>query len=646
MKKKVENIKHDNGHDEHSFLDHKKIPAKDKLSLPKCREFIETHIPVKNKFNEQVLAEALDQFRYLENFAPKHVHTSSNASGRDDLAEASDLLSRLGAMISVYYFDTSSYENSRDFALKKLEIDKASNNYTGVAKSYTILGNIFTDLGDFEQAIDFHLKALKIAKSISNQDEIGVTYTNLGNIEVHKKNYDEAFKYYMKANEILSGYDRLKIQLATNLHNIGIVYFYKEEYDKSYEYYQKSKELRKDIEDKRGEAQTISNIALLLEKKGDEEGALSELNKAIKTQKEINDRTGLFYTSLMKANLIFRMGNKEDSLSLMNEITELAAEIRSDILTSMVFEYKYEIFSSLGNYEEALINYEKYYELNKKITNQKKERKTSNLLLLYELEEAKVEAEINDKIFNNLTKAVEDLSVSNKRLTELQLEKNEILNVAAHDLRNPVSNIKILSEFIQKKEASSPEEEAEFYKMILKSADNMLSMISDLLNINLLEKTNYTVKNDRFCAAELIRDLVDIYKLKAETKNIKIELNTQKDIGLLMADRVKLGQVLDNLLSNAIKFSPPGKTVTIDVKEKNKKCIISVRDEGPGFSEHDLKNAFNKFTKLSARPTAGEDSTGLGLFIVKKLIEMLNGSIIIKTTQNEGAEMTIELPAP
>ena len=617
-----------------------------KTSLSVIAEFIEVHTPVKNKFNECVIKTALEHFNFLNKYVSKKMHTSSFESSNSDLELSNELLSKITAMISIYYYDIASYETSRDYALKKLETDKAANNYKGIAKSYTILGNIFTDLGDFEQAVDFHLKALKIGKSISNQDEIGVTYTNLGNIEVYKKNYDEALNYYLKANEILSSFDRLKLQLATNFHNLGIVYFYKNDFEKSYNYYIESRKIREEVTDRVGLGQTISNIALLHEKNGEEDKAMAEADNAISIQKSINDRAGLFNSMIIKSRLLFRKKNETEADELMEAASKIAQETGSDMLKLSLYENKYELYSDIGRWEEALINYEKFYEINKKIFNQKKDRKTSNLLLLYDLEQAKTEAEENDKIFKTLSGSVEDLSKLNKRLDELHQQKNEILNVAAHDLRNPVSNIKLLTEFLQKGEINSEAEEKEFYQMISRSAENMLSMISDLLNINLLESSTYEIKNDRFLISDLIKDLVNIYKIKAEVKNINIVLNIQNEPGILVADKSKLSQIIDNLLSNAIKFSPAGKRIYINVEEKNNRFFVSVKDEGPGFSETDLKNAFNKFSKLSARPTAGEDSTGLGLFIIKKLVELLNGSIKIISKKNEGAEMIIELPAP
>jgi two-component system, sensor histidine kinase and response regulator len=110
-------------------------------------------------------------------------------------------------------------------------------------------------------------------------------------------------------------------------------------------------------------------------------------------------------------------------------------------------------------------------------------------------------------------------------------------------------------------------------------------------------------------------------------------------------DREAMDQVLDNLISNAIKFSSPGKTVRVSVKlGAAGEAILRVQDEGPGFSEEDKSRMFRRYCRLSARPTAGEPSTGLGLSIVNKLVHAMGGELSCASALGEGATFTIKLP--
>ena len=104
-----------------------------------------------------------------------------------------------------------------------------------------------------------------------------------------------------------------------------------------------------------------------------------------------------------------------------------------------------------------------------------------------------------------------------------------------------------------------------------------------------------------------------------------------------------LSQVLDNLVSNAVKYSPPNKNIWVDIQETTENVRIAIRDEGPGLSDDDKSKLFGKFARLSAQPTGGEHSTGLGLSIVKKMIEAMNGKVWCESELGHGATFFVEI---
>jgi two-component system sensor histidine kinase/response regulator len=112
----------------------------------------------------------------------------------------------------------------------------------------------------------------------------------------------------------------------------------------------------------------------------------------------------------------------------------------------------------------------------------------------------------------------------------------------------------------------------------------------------------------------------------------------------VQADAEALVQVMDNLLSNAIKYSSPEKHIYVEVTAMGDLCAFAVRDEGPGFTEEDKKRLFGKFARLSAHPTGDESSTGLGLSIVKKIVEAMEGTVRCESTAGNGATFIVTLP--
>ena len=136
------------------------------------------------------------------------------------------------------------------------------------------------------------------------------------------------------------------------------------------------------------------------------------------------------------------------------------------------------------------------------------------------------------------------------------------------------------------------------------------------------------------------------YQETARRKKIKIQTDFPTGGVIVLADVSALGQVLDNLISNALKFSPPGKQIFVSVRPAGKYAECVVRDEGPGFTAEDKTRMFRRYGRLSARPTGGEPSTGLGLSIVRKLVRAMNGEMFCESHQGQGATFTIRLPRP
>jgi signal transduction histidine kinase len=112
----------------------------------------------------------------------------------------------------------------------------------------------------------------------------------------------------------------------------------------------------------------------------------------------------------------------------------------------------------------------------------------------------------------------------------------------------------------------------------------------------------------------------------------------------VMVDSDAILRVADNLISNAVKYSPSGSTVWVTIDRTSEQAVLEVQDQGPGLSEDDKMRVFGKMQRLSARPTGGEHSTGLGLFIVKQIVDAHEGVVGVKSAQGEGAVFWVRLP--
>lgn len=240
----------------------------------------------------------------------------------------------------------------------------------------------------------------------------------------------------------------------------------------------------------------------------------------------------------------------------------------------------------------------------------------------------------------------QEIEAKNRELLRLNQEKNEFLGIAAHDLKGPLSSIRNLAELVSEEfETLSKDKILEYTKLIRNGAQRMLVLVKSLLDVNVIESGKMTLWLDRVDILPLVRELLKENQKYASSKQLTLHLETQDTQHFAFVDGLIFQQVLGNLLSNAIKYSPSGKHIYIRIQQPPAPVIrCEIQDEGPGLSEKDRQKLFGKFCRLSAKPTGGEHSTGLGLFIAKKLIALMDGQIWCESEVGKGAKFVVELP--
>jgi two-component system, sensor histidine kinase and response regulator len=236
------------------------------------------------------------------------------------------------------------------------------------------------------------------------------------------------------------------------------------------------------------------------------------------------------------------------------------------------------------------------------------------------------------------------LAQRNAELDQLNKTKNKFLGIAAHDLRNPIGIINMLSLLFRDEFDDCPRQEVlEGLDMMFKASEIMLNLVNDLLDVSAIENGNLNLNCQPGSLLELVQSRLNLSRFHAEHKNIRIESKLM-EIPEYSFDANRLGQVFDNLIGNAIKFSPPETTIWVRLEVIDGTPCFSVRDQGPGFDKDDWNNLFKEFQQLSAKPTDGEKSTGLGLVIVKKIVDAHHGSIEVQNHPDGGALFKVFLP--
>lgn len=235
-----------------------------------------------------------------------------------------------------------------------------------------------------------------------------------------------------------------------------------------------------------------------------------------------------------------------------------------------------------------------------------------------------------------------ELEKRNNDLISLNEEKNHFIKILAHDLRTPINHVQGLAQLFLLSNPTLPEDQKVIIENISESSVRLNKMITNILDVDSIENGRAKVFIDNVNISSLVHQVVKSFEKQAIKKDIQLRFVTNNEQSQIKGDSLHLIQIFENLISNAIKFSEKGKQVFISVKENGNKVRIEVADEGPGLSAEDLQVIFKKFQRLSARPTAGEGSIGIGLSIVKRYVELMDGIVWCESELGKGATFIIE----
>ena len=170
----------------------------------------------------------------------------------------------------------------------------------------------------------------------------------------------------------------------------------------------------------------------------------------------------------------------------------------------------------------------------------------------------------------------------------------------------------------------------------------MNDMIGKILDIKAAESQRVNLDLELINCNELVNPLEKLFAIRAKNKGINLQIRSASDEPMIRADRPYLLQVMENLISNALKFSSPHSNVHVQISEGEGVIRFSVKDQGPGIPQSEMKDLFKKYHKLSPKPTGGEQSIGLGLSIVKKYVEVMGGRVWCESKAGEGSEFIVE----
>ena len=249
--------------------------------------------------------------------------------------------------------------------------------------------------------------------------------------------------------------------------------------------------------------------------------------------------------------------------------------------------------------------------------------------------------ELNSEL-SNLTR---ELHKKNAELERLNRLKNQFLGYAAHDLRKPIGVIMNYSDFLRTEASAALDEEHRgFIETISSSSGFMKALVDEFLDIAKIESGQFVLDLQPINIYAIIENSLALNDILARKLDVRVSLDCEERIPLIVLDESKIEQVLNNLIANAIEHSQPHSTVKVSASKDGDAVTVLVRDQGPGLTREDMQRLFKPFQKIAKQKPSGVKSTGLGLVIAKKIIEAHHGDIWVESEIGKGATFGFSIP--
>lgn len=232
--------------------------------------------------------------------------------------------------------------------------------------------------------------------------------------------------------------------------------------------------------------------------------------------------------------------------------------------------------------------------------------------------------------------------VTQQKMAERATE--EFVLHVSHELKQPLSSIRLYVESLMDQDVEDPEERAEFFNTVIGETERLTDLIENLVNISKMEAGSITTKPSPVKLKRLIRDSVAAFNAQATKKNIEVDLELPEKLASFSLDKVLIENVVNNLVGNALKYTPDGGTVRVALEEVEDDLVLHVEDSGIGISEEELPKIFDKFYRTSNPEVLRQSGSGIGLSSARQIIKLHGGNINVTSTPGEGSHFTVTFP--
>lgn len=536
-----------------------------------------------------------------------------------------------------------------------LELSERLGNQSRIAGSLNNIGLLHKEIGDLEQAIQYLTRALDMYEEI---DDINGQALTTGNISVlHSKlgNTDEILPLAERSYELfkqlgdtkgtgnaLSSLGTYYASMADTAKVNGEMALANERYDEALDYYEQALVIRRQAGDLDGIAVTTHGMGMIYGQLGQTGKAVTLIEESLDLARQVGSPSSIRNGASELHYLYKKQGRYREALEMLEEYQDvnemLLSEENQRAVIRQEYQFQYDqqaLADSLAKAEESL-----QVELAYQTELRKKDQLRNGLLMLSALV---LLVSLGLWSRNRYIKASnEKLAIAKDRAERSEQFKEQFLANMSHEIRTPMHAISGMLKILRRRK--HPANQEPYLQAMQTSADNLVVLLNDVLDMSKIEAGQLEVEQLAMNPREVLNNVLQILKFKAEEKGLRLQQEVDTDLPeLIIGDPTRLSQILTNLLSNAIKFTDNG-YVKVALAASGENYEIRVQDTGIGIAADQLDNVFGEFVQATSNTTRLYGGTGLGLSITKHLVELQSGRISVESEEGVGSTFLVRLP--